>query len=47
MSVAGTFVACMEAGTKRKYVEHLKLVLKEKFPRQTGWNNIVVGTVAC
>ena len=35
--VAGTFVAYMEAGTKRKYVERLKLVLKDKFPRHLDW----------
>ena len=37
MSLAGTFVAYMEAGTKRKYVERLKLVLKDKFPRHPDW----------
>ena len=37
MLVAGTFVAYLEAGTKRKYVECLKLVLKDKFPRHLDW----------
>ena len=35
--VAGTFVAYIEAGTKRKYVERLKLVLKDKFLRHLDW----------
>ena len=37
VSVVGKFVAYMEAGTKRKYVERLKLVLKEKFSSHLDW----------
>ena len=29
----------MDAGTKRKYIEQLKVVLKDKFPKHPDWSN--------